>query len=137
MKVLLVGLSNKKNKETFDITTPTGKIVSEIKRQLKHNVFMINLVNYPPVDEHNKLRYPTKEELKNSIPEFLNYVNKIKPDLIIAFGNIVYNALNEISKIKAILISKKHPSYIYVYRKKEINNYIADIINDVNLRENK
>ena len=50
MKIVFVGLSNKINKMPFDITTNSGKIVHEIISRLKDDCYLMNLVDYAPLD---------------------------------------------------------------------------------------
>ena len=66
-KVVFVGLSNKKDKEPFDKTTNSGKIINEIINHLNYECHKLNLVPFTPTDESGKIRYPTNEEIKKSI----------------------------------------------------------------------
>jgi hypothetical protein len=132
MKILFVGLSNKLNKEPFDIHTNSGKIVHDIIKQLNHECYLVNLVQYPPVDKNGKLRYPTKLEIKEAIPAFLKYTDTIKPDLIVSFGKTVSDELSKIVIINKILLTKNHPSYIWVYKRNSLDSYIDDIVKTIN-----
>ena len=131
-KVVFVGLSNKKDKEAFDETTNSGKIINEIINQLDYECFKLNLVPYAPTDEFGKLRYPTKEEIKKSLKNFKKEIEKIKPNCIVGLGNIVNNELKKITKYQKILICEKHPSYIYVYKKAHLKQYITNLIDKIN-----
>jgi len=132
MKIVFVGLSNKKDMIPFDIRTNSGKIVNEIISKIDAECYKLNLVSFAPLDSTDKLRYPTKIEIKKEIPIFLNNIKNINPDLIIGFGNIVCNELNKIDEIKTKLIIEKHPSYMYIYKKKELEDYIENIIIQIN-----
>jgi len=132
MKIIFLGLSNKKDLLPFDESTNSGKIINEIINKVDDECLKLNLVQYAPLDKNGKLRYPNKREIDNSIPIFLKTIKSFNPDLIIAFGNIVKNEISRIESLEYKVIFKKHPSYIFVYDRKNINNYIIDIINDIN-----
>ena len=131
MKILFVGLSNKPGAEPFDSKTNSGKVLDKIISSLNHECFKRNLVNYAPLNECNKLRYPTKDEVIESLNDFVSYVEKLRPDLIISFGNITSTALRNIDNIKNIILYEKHPSYIYVYKRRYLDEYIINIIQKV------
>lgn len=132
MKILFVGLSNKPNTEPFDAKTNSGKVVDMIVKSLDCECYKINIVSYAPIDENNRLRYPTKTEIQDSVPDFMNYTNKLNPNLIISFGNIVSNTLRKIDCIKNITLYKKHPSYMYIYKRQHLDKYIEDIVMEIN-----
>lgn len=132
MKVLFVGLSNKKDKEPFDKLTNSGKVVYEIIDKINCEYKLLNLVNYAPLNKDGKLRYPTKKEIKSSLPSFLESVKDYQPSMIICFGKMVYDELKMIDDVNKIIIYEKHPSYMYVYKRKDLSNYIEHIINYIN-----
>ena len=132
MKVLFVGLSNKPNVEPFDSSTNSGKVVDSIINKLECDCHKVNLVNYAPVNENNKLRYPTTNEISAVIPEFMEFVTNLKPDLIVAFGNVVSNELQKIDMLNCKIIYHKHPSYILVFQRKNLENYISKIVSEIN-----
>ena len=126
-KVVFIGLSNKKDKEPFDKTTNSGKIINEVINHLDCKCFKINLVPYAPLNESGKLRYPTKEEIAESINYLNEQLENIKPDCIVGLGNMVNKELKKIEKYQNILICETHPSYVYVYKKRELNQYIKNL----------
>ena len=97
MKIVFVGLSNKINKMPFDITTNSGKIVHEIISRLKDDCYLMNLVDYAPLDENLRLRYPTEQEIIDCTQKFKKKIKKINPDLIVSFGNITTNHLKKLN----------------------------------------
>ena len=133
-KVVFVGLSNKKDKEPFDKTTNSGKVIDKVINQLDYECFKLNLVPYAPTDKFGKLRYPTKEEIKSSLKNFKKEIEKIKPNCIVGLGNIVNNELKKITKYQKNLICEKHSSYIYVYKKAYLEQYITNLIDEINKR---
>jgi len=132
MKILFVGLSNKPNTEPFNSKTNSGKVLDKIIDNLNHECFKRNLVNYAPLSENNKLRYPTKFEINESLGDFMDYINNLQPDLIISFGNIVSTTLQKIDKIKDIIIYEKHPSYVYIYKRRFLDDYINNMVQKIN-----
>lgn len=136
MKIVLVGLSNKIGMEPFDIRTHSGQVVEKIINNLNHQFIKMNLVSYAPINTYGKLRYPTQKEIKKEFPLFIEKIEKIKPDLIIGFGNIVTSYLNKIDNIQNKLVSFKHPSYMYVYKRKELEQYITNIQDSILQYEN-
>lgn len=131
-KVVFVGLSNKKDKEPFDKTTNSGKIISEVINHLEYECFKLNLVPFAPINKFGKLRYPTKEEIKRSLNYFKKEIEKINPDCIVGLSNIVNNELKKIKEYQSILICEKHPSYIYVYKKADLEQYKSNLIDKIN-----
>ncbi len=132
-KVVFVGLSNKKDVEPFDVTTNSGQIIKKIIDKLNYDCYKLNLVPYAPMDSLGKLRYPTKKEIDESIPIFKQEIVKIRPDCIVALGNIVSKELKEIDIYQSKLVCVKHPSYIYVYKRKLLDEYITDLILQIKL----
>lgn len=133
MKVLFVGISNKLGKEPFDELTNSGKIVKKIIDNLNCETYKLNIVSYAPIDDNKKLRYPTKEEINKEIPIFMKKVDKIRPDIIVLFGNIVCDSLKKINFKNIKIIKEKHPSYMYVYRRKYLDEYIIKIVEQINI----
>lgn len=128
-KILWIGLSNKINTEPLDINTNTGKIIQMIESELpQYNFYKTNLVNFAPIDSNGKLRYPNNQEMSLGYIELEKYIKEIRPDLCIFLGNIVTNFLkNKINNY----INIHHPSYIYVYKIKYIDEYIKEVKNKI------
>lgn len=136
MKIVFVGLSNKIGVEPFDQSTNSGQVIEKIMRNFNHKFFKMNLVSYAPIDKEGKLRYPTKKEIEKEIPKFIEKIKEINPNLILGFGSIVTSYLNKIDVIQNKVLFFKHPSYIYIYKRKELNMYIEDIQNSILQYEN-
>lgn len=132
MKIIFLGLSNKQDLLPFDESTNSGKIINGIINKIDDECLKLNLVQYAPLDKNGKLRYPNKKEINESIPLFLKTIESFNPNLIIGFGNIVKNEISKINSLKNKIIFKKHPSYIFVYDRKNLNNYINEIVDDIN-----
>lgn len=142
--VMWVGLSAKQVKDinnSFPLQNDTnsGKIIKNIEENLSNlKFYKTNLVKCPPLDNKDKLRYPTTSEMNHCIENLLKEIDIIKPKIIVLLGNIVSKYIKKYLKdnqIKLNIITIKHPSYIYVYKRKYISNYIEDtkekIINNI------
>lgn len=127
---VFLGLSNKVGKEVFDRTTPSGNIVEQIKKRVSKSVSTLNLVPIAPLDEFGKLRYPTKEEIQKYLPETIEKIKKQNPKKIVCFGQIVYNEMRKWYS-KDQLIYAYHPSYIWIYKRKHLEEYISDIVHQL------
>ncbi len=153
--IMFVGLSAKFDKDQQIMkplcsSTNTGKIIDKIEKKINKNIIFhrTNLVNYPPLDKNNKLRYPNKKEMAHCFENLCREIRQCNPKIIIMFGEQVSNFIIEalelghdalkymFSKtyIKDDLefIATHHPSYIYVYKRKIIDEYIQEIANLIN-----
>ena len=87
-------------------------------------------MSYAPLDKNGKLRYPNKEELINGNNSLVKIIDEY--DCVVLFGKIVQDTINNdhrFSHIKKIIA--KHPSYIWVYKRKLIEEYVDQIINKI------
>ena len=155
--VMFVGLSAKfdKNKQIIKPlcnSTNTGKIIDKIEEKLSRNriYYKTNLVKFPPIDNNNKLRHPNKKEMNSCFGYLQSEIQAYKPKIVIMLGeqvsSFIIDALeltnqlikNVFSKIYlkdgVKFIATHHPSYIYVYKRKIINDYIQEIANLINVR---
>lgn len=137
--VMWVGLSAKKVNdvnETIPLCNDTnsGKIIELIENKLKNiKFYKTNLVKCLPLDENGKLRYPKPNEMSSCIDNLLLEIEKLNPKIIFILGKNTYNFIQKYFKKNKIdnskLIYIEHPSYIYVYKRKFIDDYIEKIIN--------
>lgn len=147
--VLWVGLSAKFSKNgdilpPLDRSTSSGKLLSEVENLLPNFVFSrTNLVYFPPLDQDNRLRYPTLTECKQCLPRLIEEIDLCQPKIVFLLGKQVSNFflknevisaqkgyLNDFSvvgkKIKYVLVP--HPSYILIYKRKEKELYIRRLV---------
>jgi DNA polymerase len=146
--VYFVGLSSKPNCEPLSEKTKTGQIIKGIEILLPEaNIIKINLVSTPPLDENGKLRYPSKNEMevgwmeiKDQFTQCGNYlmvllgqqvsgflrakvgVEPLKPKLPSDFSSELY-----LAQASSQLLSVHHPSFVYVYRRQQIQRYISSV----------
>ena len=146
--VCFVGLSAKikqKEEETpLDKHTNTGKIIYQIEQQLiPYTLYKTNLVKCVPLDEHQKLRYPNTNEIDCCITHLELEFEAIQPKVVFLLGRKVQTAMAknydlkfEQHKTLHILVAKHketffvnvyHPSYIYVYKRDKISEYVEQI----------
>lgn len=144
-EVMWVGLSAKKveniNKNyPLEENTISGKIIKEIEESLPNiNFYKTNLVKCLPLDNNAKIRYPNNSEMNICIKNLITEIELLKPKIIFMLGNKVSDFIeNYIKKekinINSNLIRIHHPSYISVYKKRNKQDYIDSILNDIKKR---
>ncbi len=117
--------------------TNSGLLIKEIEDVLPSlDYYKTNLVKCLPLDNKGKIRYPSTNEMNKCINNLLLEIEVMNPKIIFLLGNIVYNFISKyISKnnikINSLIKHIEHPSYIYVYKKKEKDNYIKKAINEI------
>ncbi len=124
MKVVFVGLSNEVGKKPLCPTTPSGSVIQTIAEQLGATCYMTNLVQFAPLDSAGKLRYPNKEELREGVASFTEYVKELSPDKIVLLGSKVCNAVNLDNCVRL-----QHPAY--AIRQGKIESYIKDSVQKI------
>ncbi len=140
--VMWVGLSAKKVNDLkknypLEENTNSGKIIKEIEEKLPNiNFYKTNLVKCLPLNEKEKIRYPNKIEMQACISNLLNEINYFKPKIIFLLGNNVANYFNTYINhnniiIKSKVVSIMHPSYIYIYQRKNKDAYINNVVNEI------
>jgi len=149
--VMWVGLSHKKEKngEVFlplGNDTNSGKVILEIEKKLpKLSFHRTNLVKFAPTDGNDKLRYPTISEMENDFPLLLKEIIELKPKIVFLLGSKVSQFVLEKKQHKLIkskkdwrcfdevlfegiyFVSIFHPSYVYVYKRKKISEYVDTV----------
>ncbi len=147
--VYFVGLSAKPMCEHLAPETITGNIIDQIIHDLP-NVYAIktNLVKIPPVDRDGNLRYPNEAEMQNGWKELHNEINRTFPNLVVTLGQKVSFFLRSqmgveptkpqlpldfsyrlyLSQSQSHILSVHHPSFIYVYRRKDVKSYIDNVV---------
>ena len=159
--VFWVGLSAKKvedieNDIPLSNDTNSGKIINRIESRFEEEIFYrTNLVKCVPLDRQGKLRYPDKKEKKVCFNNLLYEINLINPKIVFLLGKEVANFilsnngvdnyhLDEEYNYETYLLNGifyvpvHHPSFIHVYRRKRIDEYIngiSDIIYNTCINE--
>ncbi len=129
--------------------TRTGYIIEKIIRYLPSiKTVKTNLVKTPPIDQEGKLRYPNSKEMKIGWNELRDEIDQMFPYIIVTLGQQVsfflrsqmgvqpnkptfpvdFSYRSQYSQSNSHILSIHHPSFIYVYRRKDIDNYIESIV---------
>ena len=86
-----------------------------------------NMVKCVPLNEEGKIRYPDNLEIENCIENLEYELNIVNPKVVVFLGRLVEKYLKKkIIELGYNVITIYHPSYIYVYRKKEIEKYVEE-----------
>lgn len=145
--IMWVGLSAKKvddidKSKPLENNTISGKIIELIELKLpEYTFYKTNLVKCLPLDQNNKLRYPNINEINNCIDNLILEINIVKPKIIFLLGKKTYNYVykyftnNNLDTTKLLFI--EHPSYIYVYKRKYIDDYVDKVSKIVKLKYKK
>lgn len=140
--IMWVGLSAKKVEDVdknypLENNTNSGKLIEEIEKKRNDLIFYkTNLVKCLPLNEEGKLRYPTENEMEMCIKNLLIEIRELKPRVVFLLGNNVSKFVNKYCKknsikIDAKVLSIEHPSYICVYKRKNKDAYIKNIIDEI------
>lgn len=156
--VLFIGLSAKPNCEHLSPITKTGIIVEKIGDELPSvDIFKTNLVKTPPLDINGNLRYPNQNEMLNGWKELRAEIIEISPLVIVMLGQQVsfflrsqigidpikpklppdFSSKEYISQSSAQVLSVHHPSFVYVYRRNEIDSYVQNVSISISILINR
>lgn len=134
--IMFLGISAKiKEKEDempLSENTNSGKLIKMIEERLleeNNNLlcYRSNMVKCVPLNEKGKIRYPDNLEIENCIENLVYELNIVKPKVVVFLGRLVEKHLKKkIMELGYNVITIYHPSYIYVYRKKEIEKYVEE-----------
>lgn len=147
--VYFVGLSAKPNCEHLAPETRTGYIIEQIINRLPSvKTVKTNLVKTPPLDQAGKLRYPHLNEMKLGWDELQNEMKQTPPKLLVTLGQQVsfflryqmgaqpikpklpsdFSSKSYLSQSTSCILSVHHPSFVFVYRRKDIESYIENVV---------
>lgn len=96
-----------------------------------------------PLTEEQKLRYPNKKEIDSCYEHLAEEIQELSPKIVFLLGGKVSSAVEKHLKINfekwdefkyhykkingVYYVPIHHPSYIYVYRRKRIDEYINEV----------
>ncbi len=147
-KVFWVGLSAKKtkydNEKPLSSTTNSGKIIAQIEERCAGiQMYKTNIVKCLPLDGKGKLRYPSRYETDLCISNLDSEISALSPTVVFLLGGKVTEAVGRYFQIELeswidfyykpkqckgiYFIPIQHPSYIHVYKRKRIDDYICGI----------
>ncbi len=152
-QIFWIGLSAKKilcdTEVPLSPETNSGMLIHKIEEECKSVVsYKTNLVKCLPLTKQNKLRYPNKKEIDLCFEHLITEINAMSPKIVFLLGKRVYSSVEEHLGIRLkkwdgfkyfyteheriYYVPVQHPSYIYVYKRKEIKRYIEGILEIIN-----
>lgn len=152
-QVFWVGLSAKKAMTNTEIPlspkTNTGMIIQKIEKSCCNvSTYKTNLVKCLPLSEQQKLRYPNKKEIDSCFENLLSEIHTMSPKIVFLLGEKVYSSVGKHLNIdfekwngfeytyktfeKIHYVPIHHPSYIYIYKRKKVDDYIKSIERIIN-----
>lgn len=152
-QVFWVGLSAKKTVSDVEMPlspeTNTGMLIQRIEGMCKDvNTYKTNLVKCLPLTEQQKLRYPNKKEIDSCFEHLLSEIHTMSPKIVFLLGEKVYSSVGKHLKIDfekwedfqyhytefkgTYYVPIHHPSYIYVYQRKRMSEYIEGVEKIIN-----
>ncbi len=144
-EVIWLGISSKivtdKFNKPLDPHTMSGRLIEKIEKQLPSiNFYSSNLVKCAPINDHGKLRYPSKDEIRSCSHNLNTELVELQPKIVVMLGekvsrvvlkNIKINIerqnafIQSVSKVGDIIyVAATHPSYINVYKRHLTDQYI-------------
>jgi DNA polymerase len=148
--VFWVGLSSvlfteEEIKQPLSPYTRSGALINEIENPYTNKIsfYKTNVVKCLPLN-NGKIRYPFKHEMEKCFPNLETEIEILKPSLVFLLGKqvgeFVFNkfslgnvSLDEDFNYNSIVFNNvryipvHHPSYVLVYKRKFINDYIKGI----------
>lgn len=147
-QVFWVGLSAKKvlsdTEGPLSPETNTGALIKQIEDGCEEiSTYKTNLVKCLPLTEQHKLRYPNQKEISCCITHLISEINAMSPKIVFLLGEKVYFAVGKYFGIKfekwdefnfshikigdTYYVPIQHPSYICIYKRKQINEYVNSV----------
>lgn len=152
-QVIWVGLSAKKMESCEEIPlspdTNTGMLIKKVEELCQDvTTYKTNLVKCLPLTEKQKLRYPNKKEIDCCFENLMSEIESMDPKIVFLLGEKVYSSVGKHLNIQfekwndfeyyykelnqTYYIPIHHPSYIYVYKRKRIDEYVQVIERMIN-----
>lgn len=146
--IFWVGLSAKRityvGEGPLAATTNSGSLLGRIEASCPGlSFYKTNLVKGVPLDEHQKLRYPNSKEIAACFPNLEKEIQTLTPKIVFLLGTQVTAAVsqrfnlvfkdwegfnyNYIEHEKVYYIPIQHPSYIWVYKRKQVEEYLTSV----------
>ena len=145
-EVIWVGLSAVKvncvvSETPLSKSTNSGKLITDIEEKNAQVAFYkTNLVKCLPIQDE-KIRYPKQSEMKSCSNHLQEEITEFKPKIVFLLGKQVADFVNErkseglsdnfdyktIKRDNTVYVPVHHPSYILVYKRKQLDSYIAGI----------
>lgn len=110
--------------------------------------YKTNLVKCLPLTEEQKLRYPNRKEIDSCFEHLVGEIQAMSPKIVFLLGEKVYSSVGKHLKINfekwdefeyhykkyegTYYVPIHHPSYIYVYKRKRMDEYIEGVERIIN-----
>ena len=140
-----VRVSNANEDTPLSVNTNSGNLINEIEKPfIDIEFYKTNLVKCLPLRK-GKIRYPTKNEMKSCYSKLSLEIQTLKPRLVFLLGKQVASFIakngncHEVFKFddnfhyqsfnigETVFVPIHHPSYILIFKRKRVNNYIEQI----------
>lgn len=152
-QVFWVGLSAKKissdTKSPLSPKTNTGMVIHKIEEMYEDvSTYKTNLVKCLPLTKQKKMRYPNQKEIDSCFENLINEITAMSPKIVFLLGRKVYSSVEKHLEIKlkkwdnfnyhyveykgTFYVPIHHPSYIYVYKRKYMDEYIEGVEKIIN-----
>jgi uracil-DNA glycosylase len=125
--------------------TKSGALIRKIEEPYLNDIsfYKTNVVKCPPIF-NDKIRYPVKHEMEKCFPNLIYEIETFKPKKIFLLGKQVAQFVLEKNLIKSftlddhfnyesyvindiVYVPIHHPSFILVYKRKFIEDYIKGV----------
>lgn len=147
-QIFWVGLSAKRAMSDIEVPlapeTNTGMLIKKIEETCAGIItYKTNLVKCLPLTDGQKLRYPNKKEMDCCFGHLLNEIHAMSPQIIFLLGERVYSTVGKNMNVEfdkwndfdyhyreidgIYYVPIHHPSYIYIYKRKRIDDYISGV----------
>lgn len=147
-QVFWVGLSAKRKESDLEKPlspqTNTGDLIYRIEKHCSDIVtYKTNLVKCLPLTEEQKLRYPNRKEMDSCFDNLIKEIQIMSPKIVFLLGKEVSGTVSKHLKVKfedwngfdyfykeqngIYYVPVHHPSYISVYRRKQVDEYMEGI----------
>lgn len=127
--------------------TPSGSLIDTIENPLRQDIqfYKTNIVKCVPLNtEKGKIRYPFEHEMEKCFPNFEYEMEMLTPAVVFLLGKQTASFIMKKLGVRNICLADDfkyssfningihfipihHPSYILVYKRKEMNSYIKNI----------
>lgn len=147
--VMFIGLSAKPDTNDLCPTTNTGKLIGMIEQRIASElgIYRTNAVKCAPLDGAGKLRYPTEAEMLSCLPSLRDEIRTVSPRIIVPLGGQVAKFLlrqigdgtpfagfgpdfsyETYSLPFGHAMPIHHPSYVWIYKRKRIEEYVDGVV---------
>ena len=125
--------------------TRSGALIEQIEQPFSNEIsfYKTNLVKCVPIKD-NKIRYPLEHEMDKCFPNLQDEIKELNPSIIFLLGKQVATFVLKQSCIKQFFLDENfnyepipvgdflyvpvhHPSYVLVYKRKNLEQYISSI----------